>query len=177
MNLLGYRLVYTISLTYGFEMSSGNRNKGDLMAKTPKKKRPPIESIDQIDYEALKKTMRTSAIGGMRRCYSYCDLTKLKRFECVSETTGPRGGKMYDCEECGDAFGTADTRVDHVVPVVPTDTYQQDMSLDLFLDRLVCDYDNLQLLCKTCHQMKTNIEKSERKRNGDMRKMEKALEG
>mgnify|MGYP003636693877 CR=1 FL=1 len=49
------------------------------------------------------------------------------------------------------------TVVDHIYPAVdPAKGWQ---SYDDFISRLFCEADNLQLLCKTCHDQKTLNEK------------------
>lgn len=51
-------------------------------------------------------------------------------------------------------------QVDHIKPVVsPTKGFQ---SWDDFIDKLYCEKDNLQVLCKSCHKEKTLKEKKKR---------------
>lgn len=52
--------------------------------------------------------------------------------------------------------------VDHIVPVVPTSGFD---SWDGVIHRLFCDEDNLQLLCRECHDKKCLAETQERKSN------------
>ena len=52
--------------------------------------------------------------------------------------------------------------VDHIIPVVPTSGFD---SWDNVIDRLFCDEDGLQLLCRTCHEEKCKEETDERKRS------------
>ena len=47
--------------------------------------------------------------------------------------------------------------VDHIAPVV--DPHKGFETWDIFIERLFCEKDNLQLLCKTCHDKKTSKEK------------------
>jgi hypothetical protein len=35
---------------------------------------------------------------------------------------------------------------------------------DVYIDRMFCEIENLQVLCKPCHKIKTDQEKLERKR-------------
>jgi 5-methylcytosine-specific restriction endonuclease McrA len=71
---------------------------------------------------------------------------------------GPRGGKMYKCGKCDGSFPMKDVQVDHVEPVIPLHTPALDMSTDVILSRLWCDKDNLMVLCKKCHDIKSKEE-------------------
>lgn len=51
--------------------------------------------------------------------------------------------------------------VDHIKPVV--DPVKGFTTWDEFIERLFCEVDNLQLLCKDCHDEKTKEEKEIRK--------------
>lgn len=53
--------------------------------------------------------------------------------------------------------------VDHIKPVV--DPQEGFVSWDEFINRLFCEKDNLQALCKTCHKIKTAKEKKKRNAN------------
>lgn len=53
--------------------------------------------------------------------------------------------------------------IDHIIPVVGPEGFT---TWDDFISRLFCEEDNLQLLCKDCHDVKTLHEKEERKLHG-----------
>jgi hypothetical protein len=40
------------------------------------------------------------------------------------------------------------------------------LSWDIFIERLFCGIENLQILCSECHKVKTKKETLERKKNG-----------
>jgi 5-methylcytosine-specific restriction endonuclease McrA len=73
---------------------------------------------------------------------------------------GERGGKLYICNKCGLCFKPNEVQVDHIQPVVPTD--HEIESWDEYISRLFCDIENLQVLCKPCHQIKSNNERYDR---------------
>lgn len=52
--------------------------------------------------------------------------------------------------------------VDHIEPIVPTSGWD---SWDSVIERMFCEKDNLQVLCKECHDAKSKIENAERKEN------------
>ena len=51
--------------------------------------------------------------------------------------------------------------VDHIIPAGSLNTAQD---LPLFVERLFCEQDNLQVLCTTCHDKKTLKEKQSKKK-------------
>jgi 5-methylcytosine-specific restriction endonuclease McrA len=67
----------------------------------------------------------------------------------------------YKCAKCKKLFVAADVQVDHVQPVV--DPKKGFVGWDVYIDRMFCEIENLQVLCKPCHKIKTDQEKLERK--------------
>ena len=82
----------------------------------------------------------------------------------IATTKGVRGGKQHNCAECGKPYGTGKVRVDHIDPVVPIGLTVNDMSVQELYDRLWCNITNLQVLCEECHDAKTKVERTERKK-------------
>lgn len=62
----------------------------------------------------------------------------------------------YECAHCHEFFGSKDTEVDHKVPAGSLKTYDD---LPGFVERMFCEVDGFQVLCKECHQAKTNEER------------------
>lgn len=62
-----------------------------------------------------------------------------------------RGYGLYECAQCHQIVRAKDTVIDHIEPVV--DPYQNptDFDWNLFVERLFCEKQGLQLLCKSCH--------------------------
>jgi 5-methylcytosine-specific restriction endonuclease McrA len=71
-----------------------------------------------------------------------------------------RLAKHYLCNCCGGQFPAKDVEVDHILPVVDPDVGF--ISWDVFIERLYCKMENLQLLCKECHKEKTKTERKAR---------------
>ena len=61
---------------------------------------------------------------------------------------------LYKCEECGHEGKVKEFNVDHIVPVMECPDWNQ-------IVLRFWDEDNLQLLCRACHKVKT---KDDRKR-------------
>lgn len=71
-----------------------------------------------------------------------------------------RKAKHYKCAGCLNSFPASLVEIDHVIPVV--DPKRGFRNWDEYIDRLFCSVDNLQVLCKPCHKMKTSSEKATR---------------
>jgi len=67
---------------------------------------------------------------------------------------------LYQCELCNDLCKKP--AVDHVNPVVPIGAATSDMPLDEYFARTFCSADNLQVLCDSCHSVKTKEENKKR---------------
>ena len=66
----------------------------------------------------------------------------------------------YKCAKCKKLFVAADVQVDHVLPVV--DPKKGFVGWDVYIDRMFCEIENLQVLCRSCHAVKTADEKKQR---------------
>ena len=78
---------------------------------------------------------------------------------------------LYKCAGCGQIVPptkkvkdkrTQNIFVDHIKPII--DPVKGFTTWDDFIENLFCEQDNLQLLCKDCHDAKSNYEKSLRKK-------------
>lgn len=75
---------------------------------------------------------------------------------------GPQKGRgkqkwEYQCASCLDWFPDKEVNVDHRIPA---GTLRCAADLPGFVERLFCEVDNLQVLCSTCHNKKTQSEKA-----------------
>jgi 5-methylcytosine-specific restriction endonuclease McrA len=70
----------------------------------------------------------------------------------------------YKCACCKKEFVAADVQVDHILPVVNTKTGFT--TWEEYINNMFCEKENLQVLCKPCHSIKTQEEKDERKEYG-----------
>lgn len=64
------------------------------------------------------------------------------------------------CQVCKQWSSASKMAVDHIVPVISIDEGFNDWNE--FIDRLWCDKSNLQRICDTCHDKKTQDERIER---------------
>lgn len=63
----------------------------------------------------------------------------------------------YECNICKQHFPEKDINVDHIIPAGTLSCAQD---LPGFVERLFCEVEGLQTLCETCHNIKTQNEKS-----------------
>jgi len=63
----------------------------------------------------------------------------------------------YQCAECSQWFPDKKVNVDHIIPA---GSLRCADDLPGFVERLFCEIDNLQILCSTCHNQKTQSEKA-----------------
>lgn len=81
----------------------------------------------------------------------------------INVSTG-RMAKHFKCNYCHESFPQKEVEVNHITPVVLTSGFD---SWDGVIDRLFCEADGLEVLCKTCHKSHTHLENLERKNNNE----------
>lgn len=75
---------------------------------------------------------------------------------CRPAPPGSRFRKVADCEMCGTTVGKSKAAVDHITPAGGLKDYDD---LPRFTETLFCGFDNFQILCSTCHDVKTLADK------------------
>jgi len=89
----------------------------------------------------------------------------------IGRKTNKKTNKLamhYKCACCKKEFVAADVQVDHILPVVNTKTGFT--TWEEYINNMFCEKENLQVLCKPCHSIKTQEEKLERKEHVTSRK-------
>ncbi len=96
----------------------------------------------------------------LRQAYSRYPV-KFQVKKAVERTvTGKRHRYEYQCASCDGWFTNKEIQVDHIEPAGTLKKYSD---LSGFCKRLFCEADGMQVLCKDCHQVKTNAERKARK--------------
>lgn len=115
--------------------------------------------------EGRMRAFITSTLrGGFRR---YPPKYETLKEALWGKKVNPKTGRMcihYTCKECNKEFPAKEVNVDHVQPVVDPEVGFENW--DVFVKRLFCGKDNLQVLCSKCHDKKTKEERLVRKTNG-----------
>lgn len=110
----------------------------------------------------LRAFITSTIRGGFRR---YPPKFETLKEAFVRKGINPSSGRMaslYRCASCLGEYSAKEVQVDHVDPVV--DPVIGFVSWDVFIERLFCAKENLQVLCKGCHLIKTKEEKLLRKK-------------
>jgi len=71
---------------------------------------------------------------------------------------------MYECAGCARLFKSDEVHVDHIQPVFDPTKRVEALLTDWteVVNRMFCELDNLQVLCHTCHGIKTENERKQR---------------
>lgn len=77
--------------------------------------------------------------------------------------TNKRQKFEYQCNKCKKWFPEKEINIDHIIPA---GTLKCAQDLPAFVERLFCEIDNLQCLCESCHNVKTQLEKPKKKTDG-----------
>lgn len=81
-----------------------------------------------------------------------------ERSECLKKARVDRG--LYLCNICNTIVAAKQIQIDHRQSVVPLTGFD---GFDNFIERLWCPVEDLQAICKTCHDVKTKAEREVRK--------------
>lgn len=100
--------------------------------------------------------------GARRWAPKYETLNAAKTEKKINVKTG-RLAQHFECNICKNEFTQKDMEVDHIKPVV--DPKKGFTTWDDFIDKLFCEKENLQAICKPCHKIKTIKEKVTRSAN------------
>lgn len=114
--------------------------------------------------------------GACRRVFSRSDLRK-EALEATrikhTDPDRPRVKKWSRCSTCKEITPSYLIEIDHVLPVIPTNSSLEEMSWDEMINRLWCDNNNLTGICKPCHNSKCTVERKERLKYKKERKNER----
>ena len=84
-----------------------------------------------------------------------------------TKTGKPMRRVRYKCMECKEWYSSKDIRRDHIEPVVAVTGMPRlpngKVDWNVYIERLLCPPEGLQLLCKGCHDLKTANENKLRK--------------
>lgn len=87
----------------------------------------------------------------------------------VNSKTG-RVGNHYRCNGCKGVFPSSEVQADHINPVI--DPLVGFTTWDSVIERMFCETEGFQILCKPCHNNKSSAEKRQAKERRDNAKQQ-----
>jgi 5-methylcytosine-specific restriction endonuclease McrA len=107
--------------------------------------------------------------GAIRRIFSRSPvkievLKKVRREVPRYNKDGSRGKRdavQYQCAVCKSFVGSTKVEVDHIIPVIEVNE-KGFVDWNMFVERLFCGPENLQVICDPCHDTKTHDERMKR---------------
>lgn len=121
-------------------------------------KKKPIDNPDVIFLPNGKKFNKKSWITSSLRRMSYRWAPRNLALKAARVERG-----LYKCAHCEELFKNGEFALDHIVPMVPHTGFPmhpvtKGPDWTIIIDRLFCDVDGFQVLCNSCHDIKTSIE-------------------
>jgi len=103
----------------------------------------------------IKSTLRS---GSQRWPPKYKALNEAKQGKKINVSSG-RLAEHYRCAACKGSFPAKEIQVDHILPVI--DPVVGFITWDDVVKRMFCEKENFQILCRSCHKEKTDLEKQQ----------------
>jgi 5-methylcytosine-specific restriction endonuclease McrA len=130
------------------------KNATKRRAKIPRTKSPKMRNAGTMTESAFWSFIR-SALRQKSRWWKPITECKMKARRAYK---GPskRQKFEYQCNSCKAWFPEKQINVDHIKPAGSLNCKED---LAGFVERLFCELDNLQVLCESCHDVKTKLEK------------------
>lgn len=114
--------------------------------------------MHKIHLENKRKKFLLNQLRNVSKKWS-CKAEARKRFEVKEgEYYIERKGRhriKIKCAHCGNIFRPDEIHMDHIEPVIPVTGWDD---WNGYIERLFCDVDGYQALCKQCHVNKSNKE-------------------
>ena len=90
--------------------------------------------------------------------------TALKAAERKSQSTNKRIKFEYQCASCSYWYPRKEVEIDHIIPCGTLKSYDD---IAIFVQNMTPENTSaFQVLCKSCHKLKTNLENLKNRKNG-----------
>lgn len=109
----------------------------------------------------------------INRVFSRSDLRKKILDNSIiqhEDLTRPRVKTWCLCNSCKQPQAKSSIEIDHIEPKVPLASIADELSIEQHINATWCDENNLQALCKTCHDIKSARENKIRRENKKLRR-------
>lgn len=125
--------------------------------------------MDKIKKKKPPFNQNAAIRGAIRRVFSRSPIKievqrKVRREIPRYKKDGSRGKRdsvQYQCNVCKSWVGSTKVEVDHIVPVIETNEHGF-VDWNMFVERVFCGPENLQVICDPCHDKKTHEEQLKR---------------
>lgn len=118
---------------------------------------PKTRNSGQWTESRFNSFVMSALRAGYRRWPPKFEILKAAFVGVQENVLTKRQAKHYLCAECKKPHASTSVQVDHIVPI------GFEKSWDETVEGLFCEKDNLQVLCKDCHSIKTKKERQEYK--------------
>jgi 5-methylcytosine-specific restriction endonuclease McrA len=130
------------------------KNATKRKVKVPRVKSPKVRNAGTMTESAFWSFIRS----GLRQKSRWWKPITECKLKAKRKYKGPNKRQRfeYQCNACKQWFAEKNINVDHIVGAGSLNCADD---LPGFVNRLFCEHDNLQVLCTTCHDTKTKLEK------------------
>lgn len=126
-----------------------------------------MKEISKKDYNKCKNAVRSAIRQQFSRSAHYKAFKDSKKVYWKKKTISPnfkvsyRKRVSYECACCKELHPGSEINVDHIEPI-GYGVFGDIKDAALFYELVYCPHDNLQILCKGCHDKKTKKENKDR---------------
>jgi 5-methylcytosine-specific restriction endonuclease McrA len=120
-----------------------------------------MRSYNVVPRELLMKMIRHALHKGYWEPYNACRTPVNTSEEYFIKKSKDRSYLKYRCVDCANIFRSSEIKRDHIEPIISI--YDAENGIEDILERAFCGIENLQLLCKGCHDIKSRLENALRR--------------
>lgn len=114
-----------------------------------------MEHLPKKDIALVKNSVRAAIRKSFTRSEYYKAFLEIHRIEWYK---GKRLRVSFKCAACSQKFSGSEIQVDHISQI-GKGVYNGPQDAERFYKLVFCSYDNLQILCKPCHKIKSAAER------------------